>query len=105
MKSVVLSLLLFGSASVFAQAPVFKKPLLIKPVGTTGTAPYYFTGVHHPDPCIADWDDDGLADLIVGQFSGGRVKWWKNTGSVGNPRFEYKGLLYADGKKISVGAT
>ena len=42
----------------------------------------------HAAPLMVDWDGDGLADLLVGQFSGGRLRIYRNLGTVGAPRFE-----------------
>lgn len=36
-------------------------------------------------PCVADWDGDGLLDLIVGCASG-KVEWYRNVGSRTNPK-------------------
>ena len=95
----VIGAILLFSSSVSAWDPVFEEPFQIETV--TGD----FDFASHPDPCIADWDGDGLEDLIVGQFSGGKIKWWKNVGSLGDPQFSYQGLIYADGSPISVGGT
>ena len=35
-------------------------------------------------PCVADWDADGKADLLVGCATGG-VFWYRNTGAKGKP--------------------
>ena len=35
---------------------------------------------------IADWDSDGLLDLVTGSF-GGKVMWHRNTGSKGAPKY------------------
>lgn len=40
----------------------------------------------HADPVAADWDRDGLWDLVVGS-SVGQVGWYRNEGSPGSPRF------------------
>jgi hypothetical protein len=37
-------------------------------------------------PIVADWDADGLADLLVG-MSDGSVLWFRNVGSAGKPEF------------------
>ena len=31
-------------------------------------------------PCWADVDGDGTKDLLVGQFAGGKIRWFKNDG-------------------------
>lgn len=35
-------------------------------------------------PSVADWDGDGLPDLLVGENSGA-IHWFRNTGSLGKP--------------------
>jgi len=40
----------------------------------------------HSGPCLADFDDDGLRDLIVGDFSG-RFHIFRNIGSNSEPQF------------------
>ena len=35
----------------------------------------------------ADWDDDGLVDLVTGSF-GGKLVWYRNEGEQGAPKFE-----------------
>jgi len=39
----------------------------------------------HAAPAVADWDADGLWDLVVGSGDGG-VGWFRNTGSAQEPR-------------------
>jgi hypothetical protein len=40
----------------------------------------------HAAPAVADWNGDGLFDLVVGA-SDGSVQWFKNEGAKGKPRF------------------
>lgn len=40
----------------------------------------------HANPVVADWDSDGLEDLVVGS-SNGRISWYRNVGSKGKPEF------------------
>jgi hypothetical protein len=39
-------------------------------------------------PLKTDWDGDGLEDLLVGQFDGGRVRFYPNLGSPQAPVFD-----------------
>lgn len=41
----------------------------------------------HCCPAVADWDGDGLWDLIVGADDGS-VTWFRNTGAPGKPQFD-----------------
>ena len=41
----------------------------------------------HAAPAVADIDGDGKPDLLVGQFSGGKLRVYKNTGTAGAPKF------------------
>ena len=46
----------------------------------------------HAAPVVADWNGDGLWDLVVGS-SDGSVGWYRNTGSKGSPQFESRQIL------------
>ena len=41
---------------------------------------------HHANPVVADWDADGLQDLVVGAGDGS-VGWFRNTGTASKPEF------------------
>lgn len=43
--------------------------------------------IGHAAPCWVDFDGDGLKDLLVGQFGGGRLRVYQNIGTPGAPRF------------------
>jgi len=53
--------------------------------------------VGHAAPLLADFDGDGIRDLLVGQFGRGRLWIFKNIGSNTAPRFG-PGKLFKDGK-------
>lgn len=41
----------------------------------------------HATPLFVDWDGDGLRDLLVGQYAGGRLRVYRNEGTPTAPRF------------------
>ena len=59
----------------------------------------------YSDPLVVDWDQDGLNDLIVGQFSEGqpdegKVRIYLNTGTNQTPVFAGFEYMQADGVDI-----
>ena len=48
-------------------------------------------------PSLFDLDEDGAEDLIVGQFNGGKMKWYRNLSSPG------EAPEYAEGEWINSG--
>lgn len=52
-------------------------------------------------PAVADWDGDGLWDLITGSGQGG-VVWFRNVGKKGKPSFAAAQVLIGKPKKSSV---
>ena len=61
-------------------------------------------GVGHLVPCVADWNGDGLNDLIVGQFSKGKIRLYVNAGSAEEPVLKDAGFMQAGGAEISLPA-
>jgi hypothetical protein len=60
-------------------------------------------GGEHANPVIADWDGDGLWDIVTGAADGG-VYWYRNVGARGKPAFappvalvpKHEGVGYAE---------
>lgn len=85
-------------ALAFAIPPVFDPPAAIQAngspinVGTGGNA----------SPFMTDWNGDGKQDLLLGQYDGGKIRFYANTGSNYNPTFGDFSYLQADGSDISL---
>jgi hypothetical protein len=60
--------------------------------------------IGHLVPCATDWNADGKKDLIVGQFSGGKIRLYLNHGTDSAPVFKDFEYLKAGGKEISLPA-
>lgn len=78
----------------FALATLGSDPAFAPPEKVlAGSLPIDVAG-GHATPAFHDWDGDGLKDLLVGQFEGGRLRLYKNQGRKGAPEFgefEYVG--------------
>jgi hypothetical protein len=55
----------------------------------------------HSGPCFADFDGDGLKDLVVGDFSG-KFHFFRNVGKPKDPRFTRVGYLQSGGQDARV---
>lgn len=60
--------------------------------------------IGHLVPCVTDWNSDGKKDLIVGQFSGGKIRLYLNRGTDKEPVFKDFEFLKAGGDEISLPA-
>ena len=60
--------------------------------------------IGHLVPAVMDWNGDGKKDLIVGQFSGGRISVYLNNATDSAPGFKDFSLLRADTKEIRLPA-
>jgi hypothetical protein len=93
--SVLLSLL---AVVAFAETPVFDDPVAIEAnggpinVGTGGNA----------SPFVVDWNGDGKQDLLLGQYDGGKIRFYENVGEDTAPAFSDFVYLQADGLDIAL---
>jgi hypothetical protein len=58
--------------------------------------------VGHASPHYADFDGDGVSDLLVGQFGSGKLRIYKNHGTLRKPEFKDFTFVQAGGKDASV---
>jgi hypothetical protein len=56
----------------------------------------------HANPCMVDWDGDNLKDLLVGQYTGGKMRFYPNSGSNISPVFTTFSYMQSDGIDISL---
>ncbi len=54
---------------------------------------------NHAAPMVADWDRDGLWDLVIGAGDGS-VGWHRNIGKIGSPEFGSRQLLVAANENV-----
>jgi hypothetical protein len=88
--------LLFVSLSA-AQAPSFEPSYRLECAGTDIDVGYYAA------PFVVDWDGDGVQDLILGQYSSGYIRFYKNEGTNESPVLNSFSYLQADGLNITMG--
>lgn len=96
MKAILFLALVLLPALALSQSFTFATPYNLECAGTDIDVGYYAA------PCVADWDGDGLKDLILGQFASGYIRFYKNEGSNASPIFNSFSYLYADGSIISM---
>jgi len=93
--SVLLALL---AVVAFAQTPVFDAPVAIEANGVSINVGYG----GNASPFVVDWNGDGKQDLLLGQFDGGKVRYYENTGENFAPVLGDSVYLQADRIDISL---
>ena len=91
-------LLALVAAVAFAQTPEFDAPVAIEANGT----PINVGTGGNASPYMIDWNGDGKQDLLLGQFNGGKVRFYVNIGANFAPEFNDFQYLQADGSDISL---
>jgi hypothetical protein len=80
-------------------APSAHSQELAKPVRiAAGGQPIDIGGVGHAAPFLADLDGDGKLHLLVGTFSEGQLRIYRNSGTNQAPKFDAKYDVLLDGK-------
>ncbi len=86
-------------AAAFARAQELGKPVRLEAAGQP-----IDTEVGHAAPYVYDFDRDGVRDLLVGQFGGGKLKIYRNVGTNEKPLFAEPRWFEAGGEVASVAA-
>ncbi len=95
MKRLLLSVLLFGGGTAFCTAADFEPPVRLK----AGDAAIRVESPGYAAPCWADLNGDGKNHLLLGQFSGGKIRVFKHLGA---EKFAPGNWLQAEGKTAEV---
>ncbi len=82
--------------TVFATIPRFVEPGLVENGGAAIDVGYYGA------PMMFDWDLDGKKDMIVGQFTSGKIRFYPNVGEDSAPVFNGYSYLRASGTEITL---
>ncbi|MBI2808878.1 MAG: hypothetical protein HYX68_28175 [Planctomycetes bacterium] len=77
-----------------ARGQELAKPIRVEADGK----PINIGGVGHSAPAVADFYGDGKPHLLVGAFSEGQLRIYRNVGTHQTPRFNSKYDLLLDGK-------
>ena len=95
MKILFITLFL-GAAVAFAVAPTYGPMSYVQCNGTNIDVGYYGA------PCVVDWNNDGIKDVILGIFSYGNIYYYENVGTGSSPLFTSYSILQADGTNITL---
>ena len=95
-------LILGCAAASFATALLAAPSELAPPFRVLADGKPIDTETGHAVPFVVDFDGDGVRDLLVGQFSGGKLRIYRNTGSNKEPKFGSFAWFKANGTDATV---
>jgi hypothetical protein len=95
MRRLLLTALLPFCGAALCSATEFERPVRLKADGV----PLRVESPGYAAPCWADIDGDGKKDLLVGQFSKGKIRVFKN---LGGGKFAGGAWLQAEGQVAEV---
>jgi len=77
------ALALTPAGNALAGGDIFEAPVRIQAGGE-----FIDVEVGHAAPYLYDWDGDGVRDLLVGQFGGGKLRIYRNGGTNEDPAYQ-----------------
>jgi hypothetical protein len=98
MNTKLSALLALLALVAFAQTPEFDAPVAIEANGS----PINVGLGGNASPFVVDWNGDGKQDLLLGQYNGGKVRFYENIGENFTPVFGDSTFLQADGSDITL---
>jgi hypothetical protein len=93
---------MFTALLLLAVSP--PKIVLAEPFLATAGGKVIKVEIGHAAPIFADYDGDGLKDLLVGQFGEGKMRIYKNVGTQTEPKFDSFTWFEAGGKVAHIDA-
>ncbi|MHC4942521.1 MAG: FG-GAP repeat domain-containing protein [Planctomycetota bacterium] len=99
MNALMILLALLFPAAGTPKAPELSEGMMIQAAGEA-----IDVQIGHLVPAVADWNNDGKKDLIIGQFAYGKIRLYLNKGTDRSPRFDKFEFMTAGGKEISLEA-
>ncbi|MBN2607884.1 MAG: hypothetical protein JXA64_02125 [Candidatus Fermentibacteraceae bacterium] len=91
-----MSMIVMLCVTFFGELPEFHEPVMIQADGVNIDVGYV------ADPFTVDWDGDDDLDLIVGQFTSGKISLFLNNGTGTAPLFTFDSFLQAGGSEITL---
>lgn len=93
---VTLIILVLAVGLSLAAAPNYD-PFYLLQEGTTNIDCGYYGA-----PCVTDWNNDGMKDLVFGIFTSGNIWYFQNENTNADPVFSSHSVLQADGVNITL---
>jgi hypothetical protein len=95
-KLSVLVAVAFLASLAPGEAPLFLGPIQVRDAGVPINVDYYGA------PTMCDWNLDGAKDLILGQFTEGKIRLYPNLGPDTAPVFNGYTLFQSGGVDITL---
>jgi hypothetical protein len=93
--------MIWGKVFLLGNTGTKTEPKFADPVEVLAGGKSLQTWLHKAGPCVADWDGDGLRDLVIGDEKG--VHWCRNVGTAKEPAFAAPEALRPGGNEFHEG--